>query len=180
MKNQTQHLDQYSSDYLVLLEAGFIAINQADGVAAEELFAAAKLLEPDNNMSDIGMGYVALNKLQMPVATQIFSEVLKSDPENPIAQGLLSLTYALQPKHQNQGKKMAQKLQKSLDPLALQLSNAILNLVEHFEAQQQTVDTLAQEGIKKRAASSKQKKTGTKTASKAAGSKTAKQKKRTE
>lgn len=175
MKKHQNHLEQYKEDYLVLLEAGFIAINQADGLAAEELFAAAKLLEPENNMADIGMGYVALNKLEMPVATQIFSDVLAHDPENPIAQGLLSLTYALQPKHQSQGKKLAQKLQKSMDPLAIQLSNAILNLVEHFEAQQQTAETVAHAGIKKRAAAAKQKKSSAK-----ASSKTTKRKKSAE
>ena len=62
-------LKDFKEDFALFIEAGFIAIKQLDEITARRLFKAAELLNPDNPASQLGLGYVALNKLQINEAT---------------------------------------------------------------------------------------------------------------
>ena len=44
-------LQDYKKDFILFLEAGFIAINQADETSAINLFNAAKLFDPKNSLA---------------------------------------------------------------------------------------------------------------------------------
>ena len=79
----------YRDDYALFIEAGFVAVKQLDENGARYLFKAAELLNPDNVASQLGIGYIALNKLQINEATKIFSAIIKKDPEHHLAQALL-------------------------------------------------------------------------------------------
>ena len=54
-------IKKYLDDFILLVEAGFIAVNQADEDAATKLFHAAELLRPENVLSKIGFGYLHLH-----------------------------------------------------------------------------------------------------------------------
>ncbi|MES2273069.1 MAG: SctF chaperone SctG, partial [Chlamydiota bacterium] len=56
---------KYKDDFFLLLEGGFIAVNQADEDAALKLFRTTELLDPENIMSKIGFGYLHLHKLEL-------------------------------------------------------------------------------------------------------------------
>src|SRR5580704_15564833 len=83
--------------YLLLAEAGFIAINQADEDAAIKLFKAAELLDPQNTLPKIGMGYLHLCKLELKQAAKIFQDLLAIDPNNEMARAFLGLSLSLNP-----------------------------------------------------------------------------------
>ena len=50
-------LAKYKEHFIVMVEAGFIAVNQADEDSAMKLFKAATLLDPKNLLPRVGMGY---------------------------------------------------------------------------------------------------------------------------
>ena len=59
------HLNKFKDDFFLFLEAGFIAVNQADEDAAVKLFKAAQLLDPQQSLPQIGFGYLHLHKLEL-------------------------------------------------------------------------------------------------------------------
>ena len=65
-----EDLSKYDDDFFLFLEAGFIAINQADEDAAVKLFKACELLRPENSLIKVGMGYMHLHKLELNEKTQ--------------------------------------------------------------------------------------------------------------
>ncbi len=136
-----------------------MAINQADGVAAEQLFDACLLLRPENTLGHIGKGYVALNRLQMKDASQIFENVVHREPKNEIARGLLSLTYAFVPVTQKKSRQMAQDLKSSTkDTQAKTLADSIIALLNYLETDQTKQADLGAAGIRARAERAKAKK----------------------
>ncbi|NGX51536.1 MAG: hypothetical protein K1060chlam2_01405, partial [Chlamydiae bacterium] len=92
-----EDLSKYDDDFFLFLEAGFMAVNQADEDAAVKLFKACELLREENSLCKIGMGYMNLHKLELKTACQYFDEVLKKEPDNDMAQTFLGIAYALSP-----------------------------------------------------------------------------------
>lgn len=126
-------LDKYTSDYIVFVEAGFIAINQADEDAAIKLFKAAETLDPKNVLPKIGMGYLHLCKLELKQAAKIFEEILALDPENEMAKTFLGLSLSLNPKEMERGEKVLVDSAKSAhDPGIKDLAKNSLDFVEKF------------------------------------------------
>ena len=68
-------LAEFKEDFALFIEAGFIAVKQLDETSASRLFDAAQVLSPDHSAPKIGLGYIALNKLEVKQATKIFEEV---------------------------------------------------------------------------------------------------------
>ena len=56
-------LEDFRHDFALLIEAGFVAVKQLDELSARRLFEAAQVLRPDSTAPQIGLGYIALNKL---------------------------------------------------------------------------------------------------------------------
>src|SRR5437868_5934924 len=91
------NLHKYKDHFIVLAEAGFIAVNQADEDAAVKLFKASELLSPGNSLPRLGMGYMHMCKLELKQAAKIFEEILEKDPSQDMARTLLGLTLSLNP-----------------------------------------------------------------------------------
>jgi tetratricopeptide (TPR) repeat protein len=119
--------------FLLLAEAGFIAINQADEDAAIKLFKASELLDPDNVLPKIGMGYMHLCKLELKQAAKSFEEILAKDPHNDMARAFLGLSLALNPAELAKGETVLKEAaNKSQDPMVKSLAESSLDFVEKF------------------------------------------------
>jgi tetratricopeptide (TPR) repeat protein len=91
MKNITSFKDHF----VLMLEAGFIAVNQADEDSAMKLFKAAALLNSKSTLPQVGIGYLYLHKLELKHACKCFEEVLAKEPNNDMAKALLGLTMTM-------------------------------------------------------------------------------------
>jgi hypothetical protein len=126
-------LQKYKDNFILLAEAGFIAINQADEDAAIKLFKASELLEPQNVLPKVGIGYMHLCKLELKQAAKIFEEILAKDPHNEMAKTFLGLSLSLNPAELSKGEKvLAESVQKSKDPAVKDLAKSALEFVEKF------------------------------------------------
>lgn len=127
------HLTKYKDHFVLLVEAGFIAVNQADEDAAVKLFKASELLNPQNSLPKVGMGYMHLCKLELKQACKLFDEVLAKEPNNEMAKAFLGLSYALSPTEIVKGEKILQEsAQKAKDPAIKNLASTALDFVERF------------------------------------------------
>lgn len=110
-------IDEFSSDFGLFIEAGFVAVKQLDESSATRLFNAAQLLKPESMVPKIGLGYIALNKLEMKTATQAFEEVVKAEPDNLLAQTFLGMCYLLNKAKRKQGEQLINEaIEKTDDP----------------------------------------------------------------
>jgi predicted Zn-dependent protease len=125
--NEESLLDYFKEDYALLIEAGFVAVKQLDEIAARRLFKAAELLNPDNPASQLGLGYIALNKLEIPEASKIFETILKKDPSHCLAQALLGICYLMSKTKRKKGEKLITEAKtKSDDPSIKHLADVCM------------------------------------------------------
>jgi hypothetical protein len=123
----------YKDDFILLVESGFIAVNQSDEDAATKLFHAAALLQPGSSLSQLGLGYIQLCKLNLAGAAQLFSDVVTKEPANDVAKTLLGLSYALNPAEVIKGEKvLTESATNSKDPLAKNLATSALDFIDRF------------------------------------------------
>lgn len=122
----------YKEDWILLLEAGFIAVNQMDEDSAVKLFKASELLNPENGMPKIGMGYLHLHKLELKQAIKMFEEVLAKDPKNDMAKAFLGIAMSLSPTSLEKGEKILEQSKKSNDPLIQKLSDTAIDFADKF------------------------------------------------
>lgn len=123
---------KFKQDFILLAEAGFIAVNQADEDAAVKLFKAAELLDPSNILPKLGFGYLHLHKLELKDAIKRFEEVLEKDPGNEMANAFIGLCYSLSPNEVSKGEKILGNSAKSSDPLIKQMASSAISFVEKF------------------------------------------------
>lgn len=124
---------KYQKDFILLAEAGFIAVNQADEDAAIKLFKASELLNPHNPLSNVGIGYMHLCKLELKQARKHFEDVLAKDPNNEMAKAFLGLSLALNPSDIAQGERLLQESAKqSSDPMVKNVATSAIAFVEQF------------------------------------------------
>jgi hypothetical protein len=145
-----QQLQKYKDDWILFLEAGFMAAHQADEDAAVKLFRAAKLLNPENSLPKIGFGYVHFLKLELKQAAAIFEEVINKEPNNEMAKALLGLTLALTPTQGAKGEKLLHHAAtKSGDPAIKTMANTAIEFIERFVKKTPTPVQMMPEGPKK-------------------------------
>ncbi|HSW86648.1 MAG TPA: SctF chaperone SctG [Rhabdochlamydiaceae bacterium] len=126
-------MQTFKDDFILLCEAGFVAVNQADEDSANKLFRASELLNPDNALPKIGKGYLHLCKLELKQACKIFEEILAKDPGNEMAKTFLGLSFSLNPNEVNKGEKILEESsKKSKDPLIKKLAENAIDFVEKF------------------------------------------------
>lgn len=126
-------LEPYKEHYVTMIEAGFIAVNQSDEDSAIKLFKAADLLTPGNFMSQLGIGYLHLCKLELKQSCKIFSDVLEKDPNNEIAKAFLGLSLSLNPKEVDKGTEILKEADKGTkDPFLKNLTGNALSFVDKF------------------------------------------------
>jgi len=120
-------LQYFAEDYSLLIETGFVAVKQADEIAARRLFKAAEILNPENPAAQVGLGYIELNKLRVSQAAEIFQNVVRSHPEHYLAKALLGVAYLLTPNKREEGKILIIEAgEKSDDPTIKNLSSVCL------------------------------------------------------
>jgi tetratricopeptide (TPR) repeat protein len=125
-------INKYKEDFILLVEAGFIAVNQADEDAAMKLFRAAEMLNPDNVLPRVGFGYLHLHKLELKQAVKAFEEVLERDPQNDMAKAFLGLSMSMMPNSIEKGEKILEQTLKSKDPMVKRLADTAIDFVERF------------------------------------------------
>jgi hypothetical protein len=125
-------LDELKKDFLLFVEAGFIATNQTDEDSTIKLFKAAEVLDKTSPLIKIGEGYLALHKLELKNAIKAFDEVLKKDPDNQMAKVFLGIANSLSPKDVLKGEKILSETSKSDDTQVKKLSNMALDFVDKF------------------------------------------------
>jgi predicted Zn-dependent protease len=124
---------KYQEDFILMCEAGFIAVNQADEDSALKLFKASQLLKPENTLPKIGFGYLYLCKLMLKQACKEFEEVLHKEPDNEMAKTFLGIGMALAPNDTMKGEKILEEsVKKSKDPMIKNLAKTAVDFVEKF------------------------------------------------
>ena len=126
-------LEKYKDDFLLLCEAGYIAVNQMDDDAAKKLFAAAALLYPNNELPKTGIGYLHLCKLELKEAGKAFQSVLDKEPGNEMAQAFLGVAMSLSPQEGAKGEKLlAEAAKTAKEPTIKTLASSALEFVDKF------------------------------------------------
>lgn len=125
-------IKKYEEDYLLMTEAGFIAVNQADEDAATKLFNAADLLNPKSTLATVGKGYLHLHKLELDDAVKMFDKVLKEEPHNEMAKAFKGLALSLNPKDIEKGEKILEESAKTSDSGIKKLADSAIAFVEKF------------------------------------------------
>lgn len=127
------NIQKFKDHFILLCEAGFIAVNQADEDAATKLFKASELLKPENSLPKLGLGYMHMMKLELKQACKLFDDVLAKEPNNEMAKAFLGLSYALTASDMNKGENLLEETaQKAEDPMIKNLANTALDFVEKF------------------------------------------------
>ncbi len=125
-------LKNYKEDFLLLLEAGFIAVNAADEDSAVKLFKAAEVLKPESTFPKVGFGYMHLCKLELKQAIAAFKEVLAREPDNEMAKTFMSICMTMIPNEVSAGEKSLEELSKSDDSNIKKLATMALDFAEKF------------------------------------------------
>jgi len=114
---EEEKLTEFKEDFALLIEAGFVAVKQLDEIGAARLFQAAQTLSPSSTAPRIGLGFIALNKLEIKDATQIFEEVTQQEPDNCLAQTFYGMCFLLTKGASKKGEKIiAEAMEKTTDP----------------------------------------------------------------
>ena len=108
-----QAVKNCDKDYFLLLEAGFVAVNQTDEDSAMKLFMAAQALRPKNVFPEIGYGYMHMCKLELKQAEEMFTKVLEKESTNEMAHSFLGICKSMIPGKTTEGEKILEKVDKS-------------------------------------------------------------------
>lgn len=126
--NEENILEFFNEDFSLFVEAGFIAVKQLDEIASRRLFKAAEILNPDSPASQLGLGYIALNKLRVTEASGIFEAILSKDPEHHLAKTLLGISYLLMQDKKKEGEQLIlETKEKCGDPTVRNLAEVCLD-----------------------------------------------------
>lgn len=124
-------LEDFKQDFGLLIEAGFIAVKQLDEKSAKSLFRAAQVLKPESSAPQVGLGYIALNKLELKEATAIFESILEKESDNHLAQTFLGMCYLLGKAKMKEGEKIIkQAVSQTSDPTVKNLGEVCLEWLE--------------------------------------------------
>lgn len=132
MSHSHPHFHPSAEDYTTFLEAGFIAVNQADEDSALKLFRAAEALRPNESLPKVGFGYLHLHKLELKQAIAIFESIVHKEPENEMAKSLLGICMSMSPTQTTKGEKLLHETTHSRNPLIQKLSHTAIDFVERF------------------------------------------------
>lgn len=131
-------LEKYKEDFFLLLESGYIAVNQLDEESSLRLFKAAEVLDNKNPLTKIGFGYLHLHKLELKKAITLFEAVLKEDPKNEMAKTFMGIAMSMTPNDLNKGEKMLEQNLKSDNADIKKLAQIALDFVDRFVKKEPT------------------------------------------
>jgi len=123
---------KYKDQFILFLEAGFVAINQMDETSALAVFKAAKLLNPESILNEIGMGYLHLCKLEIKKAIHHFELALKVDPNNEMAKSFLGLSKIFSTDRVKEGLEILSSLKESHSKEVKHFSKSSLEFVDQY------------------------------------------------
>lgn len=124
-------LEEFKQDFSLLIEAGFIAVKQLDAIGSSRIFVAAQMISPGHTAPQIGLGYIALNQLNVKEATHIFEVVVAKEPTNCLARTFLGMCYLLSKPKRKKGEKMIQEaMNETADPTIKNLGEISLKWAE--------------------------------------------------
>lgn len=124
-------LEEFRNDFSLLIEAGFVAVKQLDAISSSRIFIAAQMISPGHTAPQIGLGYIALNQLNVKEATHIFESVVTKEPENYLAQTFLGMCYLLSKPKRKKGEKLINEaMEKTDDPTIKSLGKISLEWAE--------------------------------------------------
>jgi Flp pilus assembly protein TadD len=101
-----QKIEELKEDFSLLIEAGFLAVKQLDAISSSRIFVAAQMISPGHTAPQIGLGYIALNQLNIKEATHIFELIIDKEPENYLAQTFLGMCYLLSKPKRKKGERI--------------------------------------------------------------------------
>lgn len=126
-----EKISVFKEDFSLLIEAGFVAVKQLDAISSSRLFVAAQMVSPGHTAPQIGLGYIALNQLNVKEATHIFEHVIEKEPENHLAQTFLGMCYLLSKPKRKKGERIIKEaMEKSDDPTIKNLGEISLRWAE--------------------------------------------------
>ncbi len=126
-------MQQFKDDFILFVEAGFIAVGQSDEDAASKLFKVSELLKPEDSLPKVGLGFMHLCKLELKQACTMFEEVLKKEPNNEMAKTFLGISLSLSPTEAAKGEKiLADSVKGAHNPDVKQLAGTALDFVDKF------------------------------------------------
>lgn len=158
-------IEDFKEDFSLLIEAGFIAVKQLDEDSAKRIFHSAHILNPKSMAPQIGLGYIALNKLLVREATAIFREVLHNEPNNYLAQTFMGICYLLNEPKRKEGKEMIKKAMnatddetvKNLGAVSLEWASKDLEKMKSpFSISDEEINSVKEEAAQKRIRSEEQ------------------------
>lgn len=124
-------LKEYRSDFVLLVEAGFVAVSHLDEDAATKLFQAAQILDPISTAPQLGLAAIALHKLDLKQSNEILEAIILREPENHRAHALLGISYLLSNKDVAKGEKLLETaMTKADDPATRRLGELWLEVLE--------------------------------------------------
>ena len=86
---------EFQEDFALLIECGFIGAKQLDEISSTRIFQACQLISPTSVAPQIGLGHIALSKLEIKKATDIFEKVVELEPANELATCFLGVCFLL-------------------------------------------------------------------------------------
>lgn len=130
MSDLTKHKNQF----LLFVEAGFIAVNQSDEDSALKLFKAAHMLNHESPLPALGRGYLHLCKLELKQAIAEFEAVINKDPRNEMAKAMLGIALSMTPNQTqiSEGEKLLKETAKSKNKEVRNVADASLDFVDKF------------------------------------------------
>ncbi|PCI95654.1 SctF chaperone SctG [Candidatus Aerophobetes bacterium] len=128
-----EDMKKFKDHFVMMLEAGFIAVNQADEDSATKLFKAAKLLNDKSTLPEVGLGYLYLHKLELKQACKTFKSVLEREPSNHMAKALLGLSMTMTADQITDGEKILTECASKADDAQVKtLAESALAFVDEF------------------------------------------------
>ena len=121
-------LEVFDQDFKSLIESGFVAVNQLDEKSAIACFEAAQTLRPYSTAPKLGLGFVALNKLDLDTSESYFTDILDQDPEHELARVFLGITLSFNEQHRIRGQRMIQDIaDKTVEAEVAQLAKTAID-----------------------------------------------------
>lgn len=128
---EDSRIEEFKSDFSLLIEAGFVAVKQLDKISATRIFHAAQVIKPNSTAPQLGLGYISLNELDIKEARKAFEEIVGKEPENYLAQTFLGICFLLMKPKRKQGEELIhQVLAKAADPTIKNLAQLSLEWAE--------------------------------------------------
>jgi hypothetical protein len=125
-------LQKYKNDFLLMLESGFVAINQTDADSAKKLFQAAHLLKPESAFPHVGFAFLFLHLLELSKAIAACEDALRKEPNNEMAKTLMGICKTMTLKQSQEGEKILVEMTHSHNPDIKRAADTGMDFVEKF------------------------------------------------